>query len=243
MKTIPTILLAVCAAVILAPAASAQEAQDKTVKVRFRVFGWDDSPSDLKYAYRGKDAGLVILQDNRSVFYDYTGPAAIRFYRLKTGGDGKPIREIAARADLSKAGPWPLILLARNQAKPDQYEARVLRDDLISFPSGTYAFSNFSTTPITGSLGGQIFTLSPGEDKVLKGNARENGTTLFAALVKMEDSRKVPIYTNNWAIQPMKRTRVFIKASPESPSGLVSIRVVESTVFPPENDDTVSKAD
>lgn len=244
MKSITTtLLLALWITVLPTSNCSAQESKDKTVKVRFRVFGWDDAPSDLNYPQRGKDTSVLVIQDNRSIFYDYTGPALITFYRIKTDSEGKPIRETAAQADLSKGGPWPLILLAKNLNKPGQYEARVLKDDLNSFPGGSYVFSNFSTTQLTGSLGGRIFDLPPGGEQLIGPKASDNSTTLFVALVKMNGSQKVPVYTNNWAIHPARRTRVLIKASSESPSGLVAIRVVESTVFPPEKEDGITASD
>jgi hypothetical protein len=244
MKTIVSMLLALCGAgFLVSPAATAAEPPDKTVKARFRVFGWDDSPTDLNYEFRGKDAALAIIQDNRSVFYDYTGTAVITFYRLKIGSDGKPVREIAARADLSQAGPWPLILLAKNQAKPERYDARVLRDDLVSFPAGSYAFSNFTGASINGSLGGRLFALQPGQHELIKATPRGNGTTVFAALIKTEERQKVPIYTNNWAIRPAMRTRVFIRASSDSPTGLIARRVVESTFFPLEDKEATVSAE
>jgi hypothetical protein len=244
MKSItPSILLALWITLFPAPLSSAQDTGDKTVKVRFRVFGWDDAPSDLNYSQRAKDSSMLVIQDNRSIFYDYTGPALITFYRIKTDSEGKPIRETAAQADLSKAGPWPLILLAKSPQKPGRYDARVLRDDLKSFPSGTYVFSNFSAIPLTGSLGGRIFDLPPGGEQLIAPKTSDDSTTLFAALVKMEGSQKMPVYTNNWAVHPARRTRVLIKASTESPSGLVAVRVVESTVFPPVKEDGITTAD
>ena len=238
-----SILLAFSMTGLLTPIASGQDTQDKTVKVRFRVFGWDDAPVDLNYAYRSKDTPILVIQDSRSVFYDYTGPAVISFYRLTKNSEGKIIREIACQANLDNAGSWPLILLAKNRDNPAKYDTRVLRDDLTSFPSGSYAFSNFSTTPIIGSLGGQTFNLPPAGDKLLQPRTGDDVTTLSAVLVKMEGDQKVPVYTNNWAIQSARRTRVLIKASLESPSGLISIRVVESTVFPNPKEDGITPPD
>lgn len=244
MKTLTSfILLALWTTVFLPSAATAQDTQDKTIKVRFRVFGWDDAPSDLHYALRSKDTQIQVIQDSRSVFYDYTGPAVIAFYRLKTDSKGKIVREIACQANLEKAGSWPLILLARNRDNPTKYDTRMLRDDLSSFPAGSYAFSNFSTTPLIGSLGGQVFNLPPAGEQLIEPKTSEDVITLFAVLVKMENDRKVPVYTNNWAIRPARRTRVFVKASDESPSGLVSIRVVESTVFPTTKEDGITQAE
>ena len=119
----------------------------------------------------------------------------------------------------------------------------MLRDDLISFPTGTYAFSNFSTTPLIGSLGGQIFNLPSAGEQLIEPKPREDVITLLAVLVKMENDRKIPVYTNNWGIRPATRTRVFVKASDEAPSGLVSIRVVESTVFPTKKEDGITQAE
>lgn len=228
-------------AVLAAPAVQAQgTAGDKTVKVRFRLYGWDEPVTDLCYNMRGKDETLVIYQDTRSVFYDYTGPELITFYRLKTDSTGKVVREPAAQTNLHNAGPWPLIIFANHQAKPGTYQTIVMKDDLAAFPPGSYAFSNFTPSVIGGVLGTEDFKLSPGESKLVAGKPPANGTTLAAMFYQISGSEKVPVYTSNWAIRPAIRTRVFVRSSPDTPTGIVARRLVESTFFQPEKAGAIS---
>ncbi|MEI6491954.1 MAG: hypothetical protein WCO94_05340 [Verrucomicrobiota bacterium] len=214
--------------------AQAQDPALKTVKVRFRTFGWDSASSDLNYSQKNKDAKIEVFQDNRSVFYDYEGPAAISFYRIKAKPDGQIEHVVVARANLDGAGAWPLLIFAKNSPKSDDYTVLVLPDDLQGFPAGSFKFANFTNKTMTGSLGPESFRLEPRDIKLLTVRPSSNSTTLFA-IVNIESGRKtIPVYTNNWAYQPMLRTLVFIMQSPETPSGVVARRIVESTEFPPE---------
>ena len=217
-------------------------ANEKTVNCRFRLYGWDEPITDLHYNLKGKDMELVIYQDSRSIFYDYSGPEILRLYRIKTNDKGEVFREPAAQANLSKGGSWPLIVISNHQAKPGTYQTMVLKDDLKSFPPGSYAFSNFTTCMVGGLLGTETFTLASGENKLLAGKPKNNGTTLVALFYKVVDNKKEPLYTNNWAIRPATRTRIFVRTSPESSTGIVARRLVESTIFPPEPDNSLTQA-
>lgn len=241
ITTIIALLLFNLAAVINTQAQAA--GGDKTVKCRFRLYGWDDPITDLHYKLKDKDAELVIYQDARSIFYEYSGPAVMTLYRINTDQDGKILREPAAQADLTNGGSWPLIMIAKHQSKPGAYQTMVLKDDLASFPTGSFAFSNFSNVPVGGYLGTESFILKPGENILLNGRPKDNGTTLAALFFKSVGTRKEPIYTNNWAIRPAMRTRVFVRASPESPTGIVARRLIESTTFPPEPEDALTQTD
>jgi hypothetical protein len=227
------LFLLLCGMALFMPnSAPAQDATDKnTVKVRFRLSGWDEASTDLHYRMKGKDEELTVYQDCRSIFYDYSGPALLILYRIKTDSKGDVVRETAAQADLTNAGTWPLILLVKNPEQPGNYIAIALKDDLTSFPPCSYLFSNSTQTIIGGLLGSENFVIRPGE------------TTLAAILFKVSGNEKEPIYTNNWAIRPAMRTRVFVRASPDTPTGVVARRLVESTIFPPQtsSDDQTSR--
>ena len=240
----PTLLILALSVACLTCGLQAQDANgEKSIKCRFRFYGWDEPITDLHYNLKGKDTELVIYQDSRSIFYDYSGPEVLSLYRLKTDADGNVVREMAANANLAKGGSWPLIVISSQQAKPGIYQTVVLKDDLISFPAGSYAFSNFSSTIVGGYLGTEEFVISPGESKLLAGTPKSDSTTLAALFFKVAGNKKEPIYTNNWAIRPAIRTRVFVKASSESPSGIVARRLVESTYFPPTPKDALTQAD
>ncbi|MEI6491953.1 MAG: hypothetical protein WCO94_05335 [Verrucomicrobiota bacterium] len=238
LKNFTKALLLLCATLVVHlcnPALAESGPNEKTVKVRFRIYGCDEPASDLYYGMRGKDVSVTFSQDCRSVFYDYSGPAAISFYRLQTDDKGNIVREAAAQADLANTGTWPLVLLCKNQEKPGTYKTTVLKDDLVSFPPGTYAFSNFTSSVIEGLLGGAPLKLAPGENAIIPGNTQKGGTTLAASFSIIKDSGKVPLYTNNWAIAPATRTRVFFVSSSDTPSGIATKRLMESTNFPPES--------
>lgn len=215
---------------------------EKTMKCRFRLYGWDESITDLHYNFKGTDVAMVIYQDSRSIFHDYSGPELLTLYRIKTDKDGNVVREPAAQANLSSGGSWPLIVISNHHARPGTYQTFVLKDDLGSFPPGSYAFTNFTATMVGGMLGTEAFTLAPGENKLVVGKPKIDGTTLAALFYKIAGDRKEALYTNNWAIRPQTRTRVFFRTSPETPSGTVARRLVESTVFPPEKKDAISQA-
>lgn len=239
---IPT-FLALLLVSLTSPVGAQGAGEEKTLKCRFRLYGWDEAITDLHYSLKGKDTELVVYQDARSIFYDYSGSEVLTLYRLRKDAEGNLVREPAARANLVNGGSWPLIVISNHQAKPGTYQTMVLKDDLVSFPPGTYAFSNFTNMLVGGLLGTEKFILASGDNKLLKGIPPNNGSTLAALFFKIAGNRKEPIYTNNWAIRPATRTRVFIRSSSETPSGIVARRLVESTFFPPEKKDSLTQAD
>jgi hypothetical protein len=236
-------LAVILAAVFLTTGAChAQAAADeKSVKCRFRLYGWDESITDLHYNLKGTDVAMVIYQDARSIFYDYSGPEMLTLYRLKTDKDGNVVREPAAQANLATGGSWPLIVVSNYPAKPGTYQTFVLKDDLNSFPPGSYAFTNFTASIVGGMLGTEPFTLAPGDNKLVDGKPKDSGTTLAALFYKLSGDKKEALYTNNWAIRPQTRTRVFVRTSQETPTGIVARRLVESTVFPPEKKEALTQ--
>ena len=218
----------------------AQDEPVKTVKVRFRVFGWDNASADLNYAQAGKDVSAEIYEDLRSPFYDYAGPATITFYRVKTGADGKIERTPAAEADLSGAGSWPLLLFFVVPGGSGNYKVQVIPDDLNSFPAGSFKFANYTDVPISGSLGTQNFELHPTEMQTLLCLPSANTTTVFATVYAQTAQGKITVYTNNWALQPLMRTLVFVRKGSDSSTGFVARRIVESTVFPKDKENRAS---
>lgn len=230
MKTTQLISAGLLAVILCLPAKL--RAQEATVNVRFRIFGWDEASSDLNY-WQAKDVNVVIYQDTRSVFYKYAGPAQIVFYRIVTGSGGSIVRVPAAQANLEGAGPWPLLLFFKTPGSPGKYTVDVLPDDLKSFPPGTYKFANFTYGPVSGKLGAQSFQLQSRDIRLLRGQTEPGRTTLFAEIDTDGPDGKTPVYTNNWAFQPQMRTLVFVKQSTDSSTGIVARRIIESTVFPP----------
>lgn len=212
----------------------AQDAPSATVNVRFRTFGWDGASSDLNY-WQSKDVNVATFQDTRSIFYKYTGPAQMILYRVLTGTDGRIVRVPVVTANLQDAGPWPLLILFTGTGAPPTYTVQVLPDDLKSFPPGSYKFANYTNGPISGALGTQSFQLQPGGIQLLRGRPVPPLTTMFAAVYVGAGGDRTPVYTNNWAFEPLMRTLVFVKQSSDSSSGIVARRIIESTVFPPEH--------
>ena len=210
----------------------AQDEPDKTLQVRFRVFGWDIANSDLFYAQNGSDASLEIYDNIRSPFHNYTGPATITFYRLKKGADGKIERIPAATANLADAGSWPLLLFFPAPGSPDNYQVQAIPDDLKSFPAGSFKFADFTDVPISGSLGSRAFELKPTEMETLPSPSGTNMTTVFATVYTETPQGRKTVYTNNWGIQPQMRTLVFVRKSPDTSTGVVARRIIESAVFP-----------
>ncbi|MEI8123325.1 MAG: hypothetical protein WCI20_14945, partial [bacterium] len=91
MKNTGKTLLLLCAMLAVHPgnpAMAQTTSNEKTVKVRFRLYGCDEPASDLYYRMKDKDKNVTVNQGCRSVFYDYSGPAVISFYRLQTDSHG-----------------------------------------------------------------------------------------------------------------------------------------------------------
>lgn len=202
-----------------------------SVNVHLRLFGWDDGNSDLNYWDGKKDVNVQLQEGSRSVFYDYKGPSTFVLYRIQTDAKGKTVRVPAAQADLSNGGPWPLILLFKNQAAAGSYTAQVMPDDLKSFPPATYKFANCTSVIVGGEFAGQAFQLQPGEVQLLRANPAP-GASLFVSLYTQAGGNQNPIYTNNWGFNSHMRTMVFVKQGDNSASGIVARRVAEGTVFP-----------
>jgi hypothetical protein len=228
----PLNFISACVLAVIFSLPSSLRAQQATVNVRFRLFGWDEASSDLNY-WQAKDLNVSIYQDTRSVFYKYAGPAQILFYRIVTGSDGNIVRVPAAQANLEGEGPWPLLIFFKTPGSPGKYTVDVLPDDLKSFPPGTYKFANFTNGPVSGKLGAQSFQLQSRDIRLLRGQTEPGRTTLFAEIDTDGPGGETPVYTNNWAFQLQMRTLVFVKQSNDTSTGIVARRIIESTVFPP----------
>ena len=68
--------------------------------------------------------------------------------------------------------------------------------------------------------------------QTIPGSTASNGTTVFATVYTVTKAGNKTVYTNNWAVQPLMRTLIFLRKSSDSSTGVVARRISESTVFP-----------
>lgn len=183
--------------------------------IRFRTFGWQVSADGLMCEIGGKEIPLEVLDASRSRFYDYSGPTKIVVYRIAPGPDGKNVRQTVATADISAAGPWPLLVFMKDKAKgPDAIRIVPLADDLDAFPAPRFRFVNFTPVPLGLVLGQERVVVQPNQLHSLDPALRSDGapeTRYFVVSIATEEGPKL-LYANNWVVRPSQRTLVFIFA-------------------------------
>ena len=202
------------------------QGQRPDVPVHFRTFGFQVAPDDLYYECKGVDVKVVVIDSARSVFIDQATTNSIVFYRLVPGPDGKPVHEDAAVADITDAGPWPLLVFMKNANDPEHYKITVIADDFKSFPFPACRFVNLASMDIDAAYGGQSVKIKAGSIKLINPQLKSAGQTetRYTTLSKSTPQGPYLLYSNNWVVRPTQRTLVFI--APQG-DGLQVTRIID----------------
>ena len=121
-------------------------------RVHFRTLGWQVAPNDLYFESKGKDIKLSVHESARSVFQLHAKTETIVFYRLIPGPEGEMVREEACTANISAAGPWPLIVFMKTKESPKRYRVIAISDDLKKFPIPSCRFINLTKFDIYATI-------------------------------------------------------------------------------------------
>ena len=195
-------------------------------QIQFRTLGWQVKPDDLYYESKGKDIKLKVNDSSRSNFQNHPKSKLIVFYRLVPGPEGKLLHEEACTADISAAGPWPLLVFMKDNESPKRYRVAVISDDLKTFPIASCRFINLTTREIYVKQGEQGLKVpARGMELIkIKLNPEVESEVLYTTLYAMLETGPILLYTNNWVMQPTQRTLVFIFQQDKS---LKVLRIVD----------------
>jgi hypothetical protein len=180
--------------------------------VHFRTLGWQVAPNDLYFESKGKDIKLSVIESARSVFQLHAKAQSIVFYRLIPGPEGKLVREEACTANISAAGPWPLIVFMKSDESPKRYRTFAISDDLKKFPIPSCRFINLTTVDIYAKHGEQRLKVPvKGIEKMdSKLTSAIEPEAIYTTLHAMIGNAPQMLYSNNWVMRPTQRTLVFI---------------------------------
>lgn len=180
--------------------------------ISFRTYGWSVSVDDLYYMVKDRDTKVIITDSSRSAFFKAEKVKQLVFYRLITGPNGKPAREVAATVNISAAGPWPLLIFMPDPKEPKRYRVAAIADDLKTFPFPTCEFVNFTEHALYAKYGDQQVHVAAGGigriDPQLKAG-KEDETRFTTISMNTPEGRRV-LYSNNWVACAKQRTLVFI---------------------------------
>ncbi len=196
-------------------------------KLQFRTFGWEVSPTDLYYEHQGKDVKLMVTHSARSPFYAFEKRNELALYKLVPGPEGKMVRKVVAVANLTSAGPWPLIVLRKSGESGDALKAVALADDPKSFPFNTCRFINLTETDLYAKYGEEKLKIPAKgiEAADMKAKSTSEPEVRNTMLVALTGDGPVVIYSNNWVVSHDKRVLVIIT---HSASGLRVSRISDS---------------
>jgi hypothetical protein len=138
------------------------------VDIKFTLVGWGQEIANLEYRTSGsiKKTGVIPLF-TRSKKFEYSGPAALEFYREPADGEKKTTEKnrVVATATIPSGLKRAMILMA---PQGDRYQAMVVPDDLDSVPGGQALVMNLCDTPIAIRTNKtDVFTLAPGAGKLV----------------------------------------------------------------------------
>jgi len=187
--------------------------------VSFRTFGSSVAPDDLYYDVKGKDTRLIIIESARSPFVKapVSDTKKIVFYRLVTDPDDVQVREEAAVADISAAGPWPLLIFIQDPKSAKRYQVIAIADDLKAFPFPSCRFINLTAVDLFGKYGEQKLSLEANGFLQIDPQLKSSTDTETRYTMIGMGTPKGPrlLYNNNWAVRPTQRTMVFISSKEE----------------------------
>lgn len=224
----PTLLSALV--LISAHFLCAQTPSPTPKELRFRTLGMDVNISDLNYMLKDKDVPIGVFSDSRSVFY--TRPAAnpLVFYRVEKLPDGTLKRVPVAQADLTDGGLMPLLVFSKDpQAAADTFRVEVLKDDLKSFPAGSFRIINRERDQLGAYFANKPTMIAPLSEQVIEVAPAEGKTTVFFQLFRMGSGGRQLVSSNNWALIPDLRTLVVVAAA-LPPATQPSVRRITESV-------------
>ena len=187
-------------------------------RVHFRTFGLQVAPKDLYFESKGKDIKINVMNSTRSVFQPHAKAETIVFYRLVPGPEGKMVHEEACTANISAAGPWPLIVFMKTNESPKRYRAVAYSDDLKTFPIPSTRFLNLTPFDIYAKHGDQALKVPANGLELLKSELKSTveSETRYTIIKALKGNVPMALYGDNWMMRPTQRTFVFIYPSNDS---------------------------
>lgn len=209
-----SITLIICLLLCGAGFLNNSHAEDKKpvlVQGKFRIFPIGLNLSDINYLQGEKDIPVSIIADTPSPFYKLPTNGVIDFYRIQSGPDGKPQRIPVAQGNVALAGPLPLLIFSKTGADDQKLRVEAVKDDLQSFPLGTFLAINRCSNLLVINMNSKEVTLAPNSVTVLTPPPLEPGRrTVMFQIYGLDGSTKNLLYSNNWAFSTAARTMLVI---------------------------------
>ena len=205
ISPLPFALLLVCTMALRAQTPSPTPAAP-----RFRTLGLDAAASDLCYSLKDKDVPVSIVSDSRSEFYPVPPANPVVFYRVEKLPDATVKRIPVAQADLTSGGPMPLVIFSADPALPGKLRVDVLKDDLKTFPEGSFRILNRDQFELGALVAKQPTIVPASADRVVDFKPGDGQKTVFFQIYRNEKNDHRLLYSNNWALVPGLRTLVVV---------------------------------
>ena len=217
---------------VLSVAAQGDNSSTFLSERKFRVLGWNttNGSDPIYYANANQDIPVAFNSDTRSIFYKYQGADQFDLYNLKPNAQGKLEHVVVAHVDIAKAGLWPLLVLFPDNQHTGTYSVVALADDLTALPPGAIELVNFTKQALVVKIADESYALAPGEIKLTQVHPPSNSTALYVQILL----KSLPVYGNNWAYEPQRRTILFSDESAYVPGEITVKRLIESSLFPPD---------
>lgn len=203
--------MAIFAALVSAQLTAAQQPEEpKEAERGFRTLGWNLGAEDLFYESSGKEIPLQIHEYARSAYFKSPTDKIIIAYRKITDDEGKTIREIVAKANISKGGKTPLVIFSKDSKHEGKYQCATFADDANSFPPASYRFINLSTVDLKAGVDSKSVVVYSKGLALIKANSDKELPTRYVTITAMINGEPQRIYSNNWVLRPLQRTMVII---------------------------------
>lgn len=199
---------------------------------RFRVLGLDVAAADLNYSLKDKDVPVSIVSDSRSDFYTVPQSNPVVFYRVEKLADGSLKRLPVAQADLTAGGSLPLLIFSTDPATPEKLRVDVIKDDLKTFPAGTFRILNRDQFQLGALFANQPTIIPASGDLVIEPKSETGRTTIIFQLYRLQKNDRHLLYSNNWALVSGLRTLVVVTPA-IPPQTQANVRRIGESVSPP----------
>lgn len=173
---------------------------------------------------------IVATSHQRSVAQKYAESATIPFYGNRVDEEDQPIPDAIAQVPPNSSR---LLLLFQKNKDPQPngllYKVISIKDDLESFPTGTFQFYNFSSSELGIYIDNKNKLLAPKKQTNIPVSPPKIGDIWVKMVVIKEKKPIQMVYSNGWYHRENLRTLVFIIQDPKT-GRIKPIRIKQTIV-------------
>jgi hypothetical protein len=185
-----------------------QNANERSI--RFSLFAWDQSISELHYSAQGDDQAVNIPNGAPTQPFSYKGASPLNFYTLHPAEDGTVVRKIRASVELNAGiDDWLLVFVPSRGAGDVQYRILAVPDDQSGARANSFLFFNYMESDLAVRVDDSRELLPRGSFKVFEAS-EAGGKNVTVQLASADESGWDLIYQSKWGHPRDRKVWAFL---------------------------------